>query len=136
MLYLYEEILLSFLSKMYIPPKSNNNNNNVMTSFSRWGSTASRLEPLQGGSLLFTTKFLEIGEYCHICGVQIAGKRIEKLKVVNFTCAPIQAILSSPRQRNTYSFPMGSVYFHQISISLLGRSQLNCERSVKITKGI
>ena len=25
-----------------------------------WGSTASRLEPLQGGSLLFTTKFPEI----------------------------------------------------------------------------
>ena len=25
-----------------------------------WGSNASRLEPLQGGSLLFTTKFPEI----------------------------------------------------------------------------
>ena len=25
-----------------------------------WGSTASRLEPLLGGSLLFTTKFPEI----------------------------------------------------------------------------
>ena len=25
-----------------------------------WGSTASRLEPLRGGSLLFTTKFSEI----------------------------------------------------------------------------
>ena len=25
-----------------------------------WGSTASRLEPLQGGSLLFITKFPEI----------------------------------------------------------------------------
>ena len=25
-----------------------------------WGSTASRLEPLRGGSLLFTTKFPEI----------------------------------------------------------------------------
>ena len=25
-----------------------------------WGSTASKLEPLQGGSLLFTTKFPEI----------------------------------------------------------------------------
>ena len=28
--------------------------------FYGWGSTASRLEPLQGGSLLFTTKFPEI----------------------------------------------------------------------------
>ena len=28
--------------------------------FYRWGSTASRLEPLRGGSLLFTTKFPEI----------------------------------------------------------------------------
>ena len=27
--------------------------------FYGWGSTASRLEPLRGGSLLFTTKFPE-----------------------------------------------------------------------------
>ena len=31
-----------------------------MAPFYGWGSTASRLEPLQGGSLLFTTKFSEI----------------------------------------------------------------------------
>ena len=31
-----------------------------MASFDGCGSTASRLEPLQGGSLLFTTKFPEI----------------------------------------------------------------------------
>ena len=31
-----------------------------MAPFYGWGSTASRLEPLQGGSLLFTIKFLEI----------------------------------------------------------------------------
>ena len=31
-----------------------------MTPFYGWGSTASRLEPLQGGSLLFTIKFPEI----------------------------------------------------------------------------
>ena len=31
-----------------------------MASFYGWGSTASRLEPLWGGSLLFTTKFPEI----------------------------------------------------------------------------
>ena len=31
-----------------------------MAPFYRWGSTASRLEPLRGGSLLFTTKFPEI----------------------------------------------------------------------------
>ena len=31
-----------------------------MVSFYGWDSTASRLEPLHGGSLLFTTKFLEI----------------------------------------------------------------------------
>ena len=30
-----------------------------MASFYGWGSTASRLEPLQGGSLRFTTKFPE-----------------------------------------------------------------------------
>ena len=31
-----------------------------MAPFYGWGSTASRLEPLQGGSLLFTTKSPEI----------------------------------------------------------------------------
>ena len=31
-----------------------------MAPFYGWGSTASRLEPLQGGSLLFTTKSSEI----------------------------------------------------------------------------
>ena len=30
-----------------------------MAPFHGWGSTASRLEPLRGGSLLFTTKFPE-----------------------------------------------------------------------------
>ena len=33
---------------------------NFMAPFYRWDSTASRLESLQGGSLLFTTKFPEI----------------------------------------------------------------------------
>ena len=31
----------------------------LMAPFYGWGSTASRLEPLRGGSLLFTTKFPE-----------------------------------------------------------------------------
>ena len=31
-----------------------------MATFYGWGSTASRLEPLRGGSLLFTTKSPEI----------------------------------------------------------------------------
>ena len=31
-----------------------------MTPFSGWGSIASKLEPLRGGSLLFTTNFPEI----------------------------------------------------------------------------
>ena len=30
-----------------------------MAPFYGWGSTASRIEPLQGGSLLFSTKFPE-----------------------------------------------------------------------------
>ena len=33
---------------------------NFMALFYGWGSTASRLEPLRGGRLLFTTKFREI----------------------------------------------------------------------------
>ena len=31
-----------------------------MAPFYAWGSTTSRLEPLRGGSLLFTIQFLEI----------------------------------------------------------------------------
>ena len=33
---------------------------NFMAPFYGWGSTASRLEPLWGGSLLFTTEFPDI----------------------------------------------------------------------------
>ena len=33
---------------------------NFMAPFYGWGSTASRLEPFRGGSLLFTTKFPEV----------------------------------------------------------------------------
>ena len=33
---------------------------NFMATFYGWGSTVSSLEPLRGGSLLFTTKFPEI----------------------------------------------------------------------------
>ena len=36
------------------------NKKNFMAPFYVWGSTASRLQPLQGGSLLFTTKLQEI----------------------------------------------------------------------------
>ena len=34
-----------------------------MAPFYGWGSTASNLEPLHGGSLLFTIKFPETGTY-------------------------------------------------------------------------
>ena len=33
---------------------------NFMTHFYGWGSTGSRLEPLRGGTLFFTSKFPEI----------------------------------------------------------------------------
>ena len=33
---------------------------NLMAPFCGWGLTASRLEPLPGGSLLFTNKFPEV----------------------------------------------------------------------------
>ena len=36
------------------------NSKNFMSACYGWGSAASRAEPLQGGSLLFTTKFPEI----------------------------------------------------------------------------
>ena len=38
----------------------NNKKKNFMAPFYAWGSTASRLQPLRGGSLLFTTRFPEI----------------------------------------------------------------------------
>ena len=38
----------------------NKKKQNFMARFYGWGSTASRLEQLRGGSLLFTTKFPEI----------------------------------------------------------------------------
>ena len=47
--------LLFFNIRLYIYGKKNN----FMAPFYGWGSTASRLEPLRGGSLLFTTKFPE-----------------------------------------------------------------------------
>ena len=40
--------------------KVRSKNFNFMAPFYGWGSTASRLEPLRGGSLLFTTKFPEV----------------------------------------------------------------------------
>ena len=42
----------------FICPKKKKKN--FMAPFYGWGSTASRLEPLRGGSLLFATKFPEI----------------------------------------------------------------------------
>ena len=44
-------------SKNYI---LKNNKKSFMTPFYEWGSTASGLEPLRGGSLLIITKFPEI----------------------------------------------------------------------------
>ena len=50
---LYSQYLLRCI--MYYLKK-----NPFMIPFYRWGATASRLEPLQGDSLLFATKFTEI----------------------------------------------------------------------------
>ena len=47
----YEEIVLKHIQRL---------KKDFMAPFYRWGSTASRLEPLRGGSLLFTTKFSEV----------------------------------------------------------------------------
>ena len=60
----YHGILIKIYSVSQIQPVvtgiSNLKQINFMAPFYGWGSTASRLEPLQGGSLLFTTKFPEI----------------------------------------------------------------------------
>ena len=46
-----------------------------MAPFYGWGSTASRLEPLRGGSLLFTTKFPEGN-----------GKEKKEIKIFSMSC--------------------------------------------------
>ena len=50
------------MTEHYFDPwdKKKKKTKNFMAPFYGWGSTASRLEPLRGGSLLFTTKFPEI----------------------------------------------------------------------------
>ena len=42
---------------------------NFMAPFYGWGSTASRLQPLRGSSLLFTTKFPERVRFVFYCSV-------------------------------------------------------------------
>ena len=58
----YYQILLhtffKFLFTQYIFRELFFKKENFMASFCGWGSTASRLEPLQGDNLLFTCKFL------------------------------------------------------------------------------
>ena len=52
--------LMKFWDHKKIVQPHKKKNNNFMAPFYGWSSTASRLEPLRGGSLLFTTKFPEI----------------------------------------------------------------------------
>ena len=56
-----------------------------MAPFYGWGSTASRLEPLRGGSLLFTTKFPDIPGYSSTNGTVCLKQSISeaKMKVCN-----------------------------------------------------
>ena len=46
---------------------------NIMAPFYGWGSTASRLQPLRGGSLLFTIRFPEISGTHFIDLVRMKG---------------------------------------------------------------
>ena len=55
-----EEWTRFWLLKQGLPPVGKTFKKNFMAPFYGRGSTASRLEPLRGGSLLFTTKFPEI----------------------------------------------------------------------------
>ena len=71
-MYIYNTFLQEYLAKFHgnsyskrevkIVQRSNKciYKKNFMAPFYGWGSTASSLEPLRGGSLLFTTKFPEI----------------------------------------------------------------------------
>ena len=51
---------ISFEIQLFKSPNVTKKKKNFMAPFYGWDSTASRLEPLRGGSLLFTTKFPEI----------------------------------------------------------------------------
>ena len=44
-----------------------------MAPFYEWGSTASRLQPLRGGNLFFTTKFPDIPGSQSICSAKQLG---------------------------------------------------------------
>ena len=60
---LFQVSLLSLLlypKLRYFPRLTRIKKTNFMTPFYGWGSSASRLEPLQGDILLFTTKFPEV----------------------------------------------------------------------------
>ena len=53
-------IYLLRISKCLQKKKNFKKKTNFMAPFYGWGSTASRLQPLRGGSLLFTIQFPEI----------------------------------------------------------------------------
>ena len=58
-----------------------------MAPFYRWGSTASRLQPLRVGSLLFTTKFPEIpGTHFIDLGRMKAESTLEPERKLNKYC--------------------------------------------------
>ena len=57
-----------------------------MNRFYGWGSTASRLEPLRGSSLLFTTKFLEISGTHRPRNTNISCPLIRKIRRALFSC--------------------------------------------------
>ena len=59
---MFERVLnMTLLSRLVISLQLRNFKKlNFMVPFYGWDSTASRLEPLRGGSLLFTTKFPKI----------------------------------------------------------------------------
>ena len=66
---------------------------NFVTLFYGWGSTASRLEPLQGGNLLFTTKFPEIpSTHNYIYLILINWRILQNLKNI-----PNSTLQVSPR---------------------------------------
>ena len=63
-----------------------------MAPFYGWGSTASRLEPLWGGSLLFTTKFPEIP------GTHESTNQTHSNKNEKQSCAPSKTVQDKVEQ--------------------------------------
>ena len=86
-----------------------------MAPFYGWGSTASRLEPLRGGSLLFTTKFptriKQTSETPEICKKFQTPQPVSEKKYQGLI--DLCQMLDIPRQSHVLVLPHGKVILEE-----------------------